>query len=138
MKAGFFRYYGIYFAWLIALIATLVSLYFSVLQKIPVCDLCWYQRICIYPLVIILGIAAYREDRTISIYTLPLVIIGLLFSIYQYLEQMIPGFSPLHLCGMTDNCARIDWMIAGFVTIPFLSVLANLLIIFFLWISVRH
>lgn len=135
MKTSSLRYYSIYLAWLVALIATLVSLYFSVLHKISICDLCWYQRICMYPLVIILGIAAYREDKHISIYTLPLAVIGLLLSAYQYLEQMIPGFFPLHLCGVMENCARIDWMVAGFVTISFLNILANLLIIFFLWIS---
>jgi disulfide bond formation protein DsbB len=131
---GFLRRYSLYFAWLVALIATLLSLYFSVVQKMPMCDLCWYQRICMYPLVILLGIAAYREDKGIVIYAMPLAILGILFSLYQYLEQMIPGFSPINLCS-DSNCAQVDWIVFGFITISFLSIIANLVITFFLILS---
>src|SRR3990167_11380255 len=109
--------YSLYFAWLIALIATLSSLYLSVIQGMSVCELCWYQRVCMYPLVIILGIATYREDKNIIQYVLPLVILGFLFSLYQYLEQMIPGFSHIALCGPSNECAQIDWSIGGFITL---------------------
>src|SRR3990167_9051521 len=128
----FLRNYSLYLAWLIALIATLGSLYFSEIKLIPVCHLCWYQRICMYPLVILLGIAAYREDRSIVLYTMPLVILGLLFSSYQYVEQMIPEFAPIGLCGSGPECSAIHMEWLGFITLPFLSMIANLGIILFL------
>jgi len=130
------RHYSLYFAWIIALIATMVSLYFSVVKHWPVCNLCWYQRVCIYPLVIVLGIAAYREDRGIVKYTMPLAILGFLFSFYQYLEQMIPGFAPINLCGVGGaNCSHIHFQWIGFVTFPFLGAIGSLAIIFFLAVA---
>ncbi|WP_423063828.1 disulfide bond formation protein B [Candidiatus Paracoxiella cheracis] len=127
------RHYGLYFAWVIALIATMVSLYFSVVKEWPVCDLCWYQRICIYPLVIILGIAAFRENHGIVKYALPLAVLGFLFSLYQYLEQMVVGFAPISLCGVSGpDCSHIHFQWLGFITFPFLGALGSLAIIVFL------
>lgn len=134
----FFRQHGLYFSWLIALIATLLSLYLSILEALPVCELCWYQRICMYPLAIILGIAAYRDDRMIALYTLPLAILGLLLSLYQYLEQMIPSFSWVHLCGAGTDCSKIHLQWFGFVTLPFLGLVANVIIIILLALTYEN
>lgn len=122
----------LYFAWLVALIATLISLYLSVIRHLPVCDLCWYQRICIYPLVIILGIASFREDAGIVRYTLPLVIIGFLFSLYQYLEQLSPGFSGVNVCGLGPDCSHVHVKLLGFITLPFLGMLTTAMMAIFL------
>ena len=74
---------------IIALVASLGSLYFSeVLLYVP-CELCWYQRILMYPLVILLGIAAVKKDAGIVTYVLPLSIIGGSISIYHYLIQKV-------------------------------------------------
>jgi len=127
--------YGLFFAWIIALIATLGSLFASEIQHFPVCILCWYQRICIYPLVILLGMAAYREDNRIVPYVLPFPVIGFCLATYQYLEQMIPGFAPIRVCTSEIPCDTIHFKIAGFVTLPLLSILASVLIIIFLWMA---
>lgn len=119
-------------AWVIALVATLTTLYSSEVLQYPVCPLCWYQRICIYPLAIILGIATFRNDSSIAIYTIPLAIIGALFALYQYLIQMIPGFNPIHFCTMGATCEETYFKLFGFITFPFLSLIACLLIIIFL------
>ena len=133
MSCSFTQKYGLYFAWLIALLALMGSLYSSVILHLPVCDLCWYQRVCIYPLVIILGIATYRHDLAIIKYAIPLAILGALFALYQYLEQMIPGFSPLALCSPTGpDCSHIHFKWLGFITYPFISLIACVGIIFFL------
>ncbi len=137
MSCKITRDYGLYFGWVIALAATMISLYFSVVRHWPVCDLCWYQRVCIYPLVILLGIGTYRDDRGIVLYTMPLVVLGFLFSLYQYLEQMIPGFSPLELCGRGVNCSHIHFQWLGFITFPFLGMVTCLLIGVFLVLAVR-
>src|SRR3990167_4947237 len=130
---GRFSRYYLYLAWLITLIATMSTLYLSIIRGIPVCNLCWYQRICIYPLAILLGIAAYREDTNIIFYALPLTILGFLFSFYQYLEQMIPGFAPIGLCGVGPDCSKIHFQWFGFVTLPFLGMLATAAIGFLLF-----
>ena len=68
---GFWERYRFYFAWMAALIATLGSLYFSEVKGFIPCDLCWYQRIFMYPLAVILGIAVYRGDKSAAWYALP-------------------------------------------------------------------
>lgn len=76
--------YALYIAWLITLIGVGVSLAASELLFLPPCPLCWVQRCSLYPLALILGIAAYRDDRQIYIYTLPLALIGAGFAFYQF------------------------------------------------------
>ena len=120
--------YPLYFAWLIAVIATLGSLYFSEIKEYIPCELCWYQRIFMYPLAIILGIAAFYNDHNLKRYILPLSIIGGLISLYHYLVQKVPGFASIKPCvqGVPCNVQYINWF--GFVTIPFLALTAFTLI----------
>ena len=122
------RNYGLYLAWLVALTATGGSLYFSEVMAFVPCVLCWYQRIFMYPLVILLGIASYRQDASIKIYALPLSIIGGLISLYHYLDQKVPNFGFPHVCsgGVPCDLQYINWM--GFITIPFLALVAFALI----------
>ena len=124
MSKNIFSAYGLFFAWLIALFAMLSTLIASEVFKWPVCVLCWYQRICIYPLVILLGIAAFRDDKHMIPYALPFSIIGFLFAVYQYAEQMIPGFAPIEFCAQNVPCSAIHMKLLGFITLPFLSVVA--------------
>ncbi|MGA9173680.1 MAG: disulfide oxidoreductase [Thermoactinomyces sp.] len=124
--------YGLYFAWIVAIVATGGSLFFSeVLGFIP-CTLCWVQRIFMYPLVILLGIASYRSDRHIIPYVLPLTIIGGCVSLYHYLEQKVPALAKVASCQVGVPCTQewINWF--GFITIPFLALIAFILITLFL------
>lgn len=82
------------FAWLVALVATLGSLYYSEVRNFIPCTLCWYQRIAMYPLVFILGIATWRNDPQIRPYALTLSLLGLFWSSYHLLEQWVPGVAP--------------------------------------------
>jgi len=121
---GFFEEYGLYLAWLVALMATGGSLYLSeVLGWVP-CELCWFQRISMFPLAILLGIASYRGDRTISSYVLPLSAIGGVFALLHYLEQKVPGFEVGLPCRVGASCSEeyINWL--GFITLPLLSMAA--------------
>lgn len=119
-KSAFF----LYLSWLISLVATLGSLYFSEIKFFLPCDLCWYQRIAMYPLVVILGIAAYYNDVKITKYVLPITIIGSLIALYHYMLEKIPGLASVKPCskGIPCDVAWINWF--GFITIPFLSLLA--------------
>lgn len=118
----------LYVAWLVSVVATLGSLYFSEIRGFVPCELCWYQRILMYPLTIILGIAIFRNDLKIKIYVLPMTIIGLSISIFHYLEQKVPGFAAIKPCvnGVPCTTEYINWL--GFVTIPFLAGAAFILI----------
>jgi disulfide bond formation protein DsbB len=128
----------LFLAWLLCLIATIVTLYSSYFLNIPPCPLCWFQRCCLYPLVIILGIAAYRADSSIVPYVFLLPLISSLLALYQYLEQMIPGFSPIQLCTATGpQCSTIHFQWLGFITYPFISMIASLTLLFLLFLAYR-
>ena len=127
------RQFVLFLAWLIALIAMLSTLFASDVLHWPVCPLCWYQRIAIYPLVILLGIAAYKNEGVIIPYALSFPVIGFLFALYQYLEQMIPEFSPIDFCTQGVACNAIHLKLLGFITIPLLSMVACLSIFILLW-----
>ncbi|NGP45056.1 disulfide bond formation protein B [Bacillaceae bacterium SIJ1] len=124
----------LYVAWVVALIATLGSLYFSEIKEFVPCEYCWYQRILMYPLAIILGIAAYVGDWHIKRYALPFSMIGMGVSSYHYATQKVPGFGPLTPCtgGVPCNIQYIHWF--GFVTIPFLAFIAFTLITILLFV----
>lgn len=119
---------GLHVSWAVALVATLGSLYFSeVLGYLP-CKLCWYQRILMYPQVILLGIAAVRNDYRISVYVLPMTLLGASISTYHYLLEKTDWFkSTSFTCGIIPcDIEYINWF--GFVTIPFLALTAFVII----------
>ncbi|ADU31248.1 disulfide oxidoreductase [Evansella cellulosilytica] len=118
--------YAMLLAWGIALIATLGSLYFSEIENFIPCELCWVQRIFMYPLAITLAIAAIKKDSKQAYYTLPISLIGLSFSIYHVMLERIPALSETaEGCGIIPcNYLYINWF--GFITIPFLALIAFL------------
>ncbi|MFD0712687.1 disulfide oxidoreductase [Paenibacillus sp. GCM10027626] len=122
------REYTLYLAWMVAVVATLGSLYFSEIREFIPCELCWYQRILMYPLSILLGIAAYTNDRKIKKYVLPLSIIGGCISLFHYLEQKVPGFASIKPCVNGVPCSTQYINYFGFITIPFLALVAFTLI----------
>lgn len=126
----------LYLAWLVSVIATLGSLYFSEIRGFIPCELCWYQRILMYPLSLMLGIATFQNDLSIRIYVLPMAIIGWSISLFHYLEQKVPGLAAIKPCanGVPCSAEYINWL--GFITIPFLAFVAfTLIIIFMLFIK---
>src|SRR4051794_4564038 len=84
MKA-FLKKYILHFVFLTALISVLTSLYFSEILKLIPCVLCWYQRIAMYPLVILLAVSIIRKDKDVVWYILPLSLIGWIIAVYHNL-----------------------------------------------------
>jgi disulfide bond formation protein DsbB len=112
----------------LAIIASIGTLFFSEYMKLTPCVLCWYQRICMYPLVIILSIGIWKKDKNLSLYALPLSIIGIIISTYHNLLYygIIPeSISP---CTVGTSCTSKQIELFGFITIPFLSLIAFLII----------
>jgi disulfide bond formation protein DsbB len=112
------------FAWITAIIATLGSLFFSEVMHFVPCTLCWYQRILMYPLAILLAIALYRNDPAIYKYVLPFSTIGMIVSSYHYGLQKIPFLKKFEMCTSGVPCSGqyINWL--GFITIPLLAFIA--------------
>lgn len=131
----FWKRYSLYFAWLISLLAVLLSLYLSEVRKIEPCHLCWYQRIAIFPLIFVLGIAVYREFFGIAIYVLPQVIVGFLFALYQVAIQEIPGFHPIDICGGGPKCTDKFSIGLGPISLPMVSSAGLLALIVLLLMS---
>jgi disulfide bond formation protein DsbB len=107
-------------AWLIAAVATGGSLYFSLYAHFIPCDLCWYQRIAMYPLaLILLGVAAGRRDDLVPV-LLPLPLIGFGIALWQHYEELHPArFANSCQIGVPCTTKWINEF--GFVTIPVLS-----------------
>lgn len=122
------KQFYLYLAWLVSVIATLGSLYFSEIQGFIPCELCWYQRILMYPLTLILGIGTFQNDLAVKRFVLPMAIIGWSISLFHYLEQKVPGFAAIKPCanGVPCSAEYINWF--GFITIPFLALVAFTLI----------
>jgi disulfide bond formation protein DsbB len=106
---------------LLALMGTFGSLYFSEVMGLPPCPLCWYQRIFLYPLVFIFAAALWRGDRNYRIYALPLTFAGLAIAIYHNLLYF--GFisEALAPCTKELSCSSRQLELFGFVTIPLMS-----------------
>jgi disulfide bond formation protein DsbB len=124
----------IFVCWILATVATLVSLFFSEVMGLKPCVLCWYQRIFMYPLVVILFVGMFPLDRGVVRYALPLAVIGWLFAVYHYL--LYSGYIPesLQPCDKDASCAEINLELFGFITIPMLSILSYTAIIALLFI----
>ena len=115
----------IYIAWVQALIATLGSLFFSEVMGFVPCILCWYQRILMYPLVIILTVGILLRDTRIRYYVLPLSILGLAIALYHNLLYYgIIAEGTFGTCGAGVSCTVrwFEWF--GFISIPQLSLIA--------------
>lgn len=117
-----------YVAWTVSLIATFGSLFFSEIMKLPPCVLCWYQRIAMYPIALILPIGILFQDKWIGRYIIPLSLVGLGISSYHVLlyygvipESIVPCTQ-----GVSCTSRQIEWF--GFMTIPLLSMIGFILI----------
>jgi disulfide bond formation protein DsbB len=128
----FTRKYGLYFGWVFASLGILGSLYFSEVRNMEPCHLCWYQRIALFPVSLILGIATYLGDRKVIHYALPMILIGLFFALYQISIQEFQGWNPIEMCGAGPSCKEKTLIGLGPLTLPMLSALNFLFIAFLL------
>jgi disulfide bond formation protein DsbB len=116
-------------ALLAACIATAGSLFMSEVIGWQPCLLCWYQRILMYPLALILSVGLLRRDYGVHLYVLPLSLTGIVVSLYHYLLIKTDIFpAPPCAAGVPCTVDYIDWF--GFINIPFLALIAFLVISF--------
>lgn len=124
-------------AWLIALASTLGALFLGEVMQVPTCVLCWYQRICMFPLVVVLPIGLLPFNRQVVRAALWLSSIGGAIAVFHLL--LMAGVIPeaIHPCSQGVPCSErtIEWF--GFVTVPLLSAAAFSAIIVITWLSSR-
>ena len=111
-------------AWLIAFVSTLGSLFFSYVMEFAPCVLCWYQRICLFPLVLILARGLFPFDPKASKYALPLAGVGWCLAAYHSLlyAEWIPA--DMQPCTQGVSCTEVHIKLFGFLSIPYLSLIA--------------
>ena len=120
---------GLIFIWTVSFVATLGSLYFSEVRGYEPCTLCWYQRILMYPIVIISGVALFQKNARIALTTAVFAVVGGSISLYHY------GIQKLSFLGETaPTCGNVSCTgqyinYLGFITIPFLALAAFSLIL---------
>ncbi len=126
-----------YAAWIAALLATLGSLFFGEVMKLPPCSLCWYQRICLFPLPVVIGVGIALRDRNLFLYATPLVSVGLGLALYHNLIYYGVVSEALSPCteGVPCSARQIEWL--GFITIPLMALLGFLGILVFLLLHRR-
>lgn len=125
-------------AWLVALVATLGALFIGeVLGQAP-CELCWYQRIAMFPLAWLLGVACFSTAPISPWYTLPLALLGLGIAAFHSLIYFGVISEAIHQCGGGVSCTdQAGMTLIGAVPIPLLSLAAFALITLFLFAATR-
>ena len=111
---------AIWLAWIVALTCTVGSLIYSEIIHFPPCRLCWFQRIAMYPLSVILLVGAIRKEAQVKYYALPLALAGLAVSIYHNLVQFNPSLEG-GSCDPTNPCSARFVEMLGFIDIPFMA-----------------
>lgn len=117
---GWIRESALQLAWLVATVATLGSLYYSEIAHLPPCTLCWFQRIAMYTLPVVLGVAVIRRDREVWRYVLPVVLIGGAIATYHYMVEWSPALST-GFCTAEVPCDVAWFRTFGFISIPYMA-----------------
>jgi disulfide bond formation protein DsbB len=123
------HWHWLFLAWLITLVSTLGALFLGEVMGMTPCVLCWYQRIAMFPLVLILGLGLLPFDARCVRYALPLAALGWLAALYHSL--LFGGWIPKGLvpCGQGASCTDVKAELFGFLSLPLLSLGAFSLVI---------
>ncbi len=108
----------VYLAWIVSIAGFLGSLIYSNVVLVPICDLCWYQRIAMYPLILIYLVGIISKDKRCVIYATPLALIGLFIALYQVFLQAGVVPSVLFGCKTGVSCADVTFRLFNVFTIP--------------------
>lgn len=112
--------FGVPLAFAVAATAMLGSLYFSEVAHFVPCALCWYQRIAMYSLAIILLVATIRGDRNIRVYGITLALVGLAVSTYHYLVEWYPTLET-DVCSTGLSCSIVWFRSMGFMSLAYMA-----------------
>ena len=125
-------------ALVVAAVATAGSLYYSEIVDYIPCELCWYQRICMYPLFAVLAIGVMRRDRSVVWYAAPFVVFGAPVSLYHWLVERVPSLEEGSSCSVFVPCAVPYFEELGYITLAFMALSAFLLVGALLVVALVH
>jgi disulfide bond formation protein DsbB len=126
--------------WAISAVTTgtmLGSLYFSEVASLAPCELCWYQRIGVYPIAIMSWVALVRRDRKLGPYWIALSLAGIAVSIYHYLLEWFPEMKS-SVCSVDVPCTTVWFREFGFVTLAFMAGCAFIFVIAMSLVMVKN
>lgn len=126
---SFFRRHAIVISFIVALVAMAGSLFYSEVAGYDPCKLCWYQRILMYPQVVLLLVALIQKRKDITDYSLVLSIVGALIAGYHYLGQLSITSLPCSVVGFSASCSQRFVLQYGYITIPVMAFSAFVLMI---------
>lgn len=127
----FVKFFFLYSAWLVALLGSAMSLYYGEVLHIEPCRLCWYQRIALFPLAWILGLALYRNEcQRVILYAVPFAMFGVCVSAYQSLMIRIPAWQAVLDCA--EECTKPVFVMGSWLTLPDVSAAGFIAIFVFL------
>ncbi|GGA64335.1 hypothetical protein GCM10011499_38470 [Pelagibacterium lentulum] len=129
----------VFLAWLVALAASLGALFIGEIMGQTPCNLCWHQRAFMFPLAVILAVASFRSDASVSWYGLPLAVVGAAIAAFHSL--LYAGIIPAAIepCGRDGpSCSSADMTILGVLPLPYLSLAAFLSIALLLLLARRR
>jgi len=123
--------------WIVVTVATLASLFFSEVMDVPVCSLCWYQRIAMYPLVLILALGLFPYEPKVVRFAGALAAVGWLIALFHVL--VVAGLIPERAqpCVQGITCYETHISLFGFLNIPLLSLLTFSVIVAMLFLTHR-
>ena len=119
-------------ACLVSLTAVVGSLFYSEIVGFEPCVLCWWQRVFLYPLVIIFGVAVWKKTTSAFLYAVPLALAAALVSAYQS-YVFFGGVSLLSCTALEGACSKIYVMAFGYITLPLMSLTVSLYILLLAW-----
>jgi disulfide bond formation protein DsbB len=125
-------------ALVVAAATTAGSLYYSEIVGYIPCELCWYQRIFMYPLAVVLAVGVIRRDRSVVWYAAPLVVIGAPISLYHWLVERVPSLAEGSSCSVFVPCSVPYFEELGYITLSFMALSAFLLVGALLVVTIVH
>ena len=127
------------FSFLVAFTSTAGSLFYSDIAGFDPCKLCWFQRIFMYPMVLLLGMALWKKDKKIMDYCLGLSILGAPIAAYHYLLQLdvVPAL-PCSAVGYSAACSQTFVLTFGYITIPMMALTGFVMIIILCLIAKKY
>ena len=129
----------IFVAWAVSALSTVGSLFFSEVMMLPPCILCWYQRICMYPLSILLFIGLLKLDGSVFRFSFPLTLVGWVIAVYHNLlyYKILPESASPCVKGISCTTVQLEWL--GFITIPLLSLIGfTTILILLTFFRIKH
>lgn len=126
--------YAMPLGFLLSLTGLIMTLFYSEILGFEPCFLCWWQRICLYPQVVLFALAVWKKDLrdSAALYSIWLSGIGFLFAMYHHVLQVFPaGNLPCSATG--PSCAKITFIEFGYVTYPMMAaaLFATLIVVMF-------